>query len=319
MKKRSRILAYLLIVCLIIASVSVIASALTENTGVDEIYKSQLTPSKATNTIADYDGEVAWGGSSQLKYHFASIQSVSASGDKYIKLKYKADGTADVDASADAYRELVITSNKNAVTEYSFVNNNAINHKHVSLDFDFCATGYVVKTTENGKTVYTTYDELPEGISPNDANVNLSLISGSAMQSFVNFWKTNPATITEEVKPSTASTSIYILKDSESGIWYYSNASSLSSATKTIAMSNEPGVYDHITVTYTVRTDSNGKYTIMTDYFVNGEFLYEKSCVAFTNAATALTLRSMNLTIPKAYSAYDSYSYGIDNLRPYKT
>lgn len=303
MKKRSKLLALLLTLCILATAVLVLASASDSDA-------AQLKPEAAFNAFADYDGTRAWSGS-KLGDHYVSETVTDVRGNKYMRVGY-ADGSKSVE-DADGTLSLPLYTKKNAVTEYGFTYGKAIQHLYASLDFDFTPDRYVVK----GDGTYTTYaeDALPEGVSPSDDNVDPSVIDGTALNLTLSYWQTNPETLDTQVKPTSSRTvGIYIVKDEETDKWYWADKSTFAAATKKVEMSEDPGVFDHVTVVFYTRVNGDGQHTVMLSFFVNGEFLYNKSSVPFAENATAITLTQLSLSVNKSVSAYDSYSYGIDNM-----
>ena len=311
MKSRSKFSILIAMICVMLMTASIIAGAFSDAASID--YEAQLKAPTATNAIADYDAEIEWGANGTLKNLTENAIGITANGNRYRIVRSPAGAiTPNSDTGTYASQISLYEADDSASAQYAFKYNSTVNSKYATLDFDFTVAGYTVKTTESGSTVYRVYtpDELPEGISPEDSNVDLAIVSGTNLVNTVSFIKASGDSTVKD----TRATSIYILKDSESGEWFYADASTLAKATKTIKMSEDPNVFDHITVVYFTRTNTSNQTTIMMSYYINGELIYNKSCVPFDQNAITISLASIGFNWSKSSSKPSAHAFGIDNL-----
>ena len=315
MKKGTKILTLVIAICMLLASVAVIASAFTD---VAEIsYENQLKPDGATNTIVDYNckpitaedyiGSTKWTADSYFYNQFQAVEATAKNGNKYYNLKYT-QSKGQSHSSKPGTASFVLSS-ANTVTDYGLVFNSNVQNAYATIDFDFCATGYTVTAEDGSYKTYTPEELAAAGLSPEDEGVDLSLANGSTLGTAFKFWVDSPADKNTEADATAASlASPTISKDETTGKWYYYYSDS-----QKLEMSNEPGKFDHVTFVINTRA-SSGKYAAFVTCYINGEFLYQKSVFAYRSGATSVSLYALNVAVPNTYVAHDSYSYGIDNL-----
>ena len=109
----------------------------------------------------------------------------------------------------------------------------------------------------------------------------------------------------------------YLVQDTGSGLWYFSNKTAYTADGNNVLLSNKVGVTDHVSVvidngilnegyiSYTVYV--NGQF-LSTGKFDNGKGLFSTSKCAY------LSSRGVGVFIKNPYKAYNNYSIKIDDL-----
>lgn len=318
MKRTAKLMSLLLTLCLIVGIAVVGVSAATS---ADELnstyYTNQLKPSGATNYFAVTEANRKPSTSGQLGSYSTSTV-VDTGTNKYLSLHYVNDSTTNFSKEEAGYRELNVGGSSKKVSDYGLALGGKLLKSAFVFDMDFCASEYVYVTDDgSGNKVYETLtaaELAAKGLTPESEGVDLALVNGDRMYMQNRYWLESPADVSTEASATSAKAfNLYFIKNTETGKWCFAD-NVASKATKTYEMTNEVGVFDHITYIFIPSVSESGNYITTTAYvYINGEYFNHGTVVAASVGATALNVEGIRLTINVNAKKLDCYAYGLDN------
>ena len=279
MKKFSKIFLVLLTLSLIFGTVmSVVASAATEDCC------EMLSVSGASHNLHS-DFESSNTGSHKIVPAFAWASGQK--GNVYVTTKTGSDGNTYVNYSAKN-KESTSSSTIEGwvpVSDYSYANqrngqSNIGAHDYVTIDFEIGTDMYSYKDSKGVWHTVSEFEDIPAEYRPAEPHRALALYNGMSLN--IN-GRGAPDLSSAGSSASTESnfTFVYTVQDSETGKWYLGSKSSYGADDGVyIELSNQVGVFDHVTFVFqVVRTADSARTTgynikntkIYT--FLNGEYL----------------------------------------------
>ncbi len=329
MKRKAKLLSLLLALCLIFGLVAVGVSAATSADELDsDYYLDQLKPSGATNYFAITEANKTLSISGQLGSTSSNeiVEVKDADGNllnKYLSL-HRTTGS-DYSKEESGYRGLNVGGSSSKVTDYGLAINGKLLKSAFVFDIDICADRYVYVTDDGaGNKTYETLTPAAleeRGLTPESEGVDLAFVSGDRVYMQSRYWTTSPAEVSTSASATGAkSMNVYFNKDTATGKWFFSDAASISKAKATYEMSNEVGVFDHITyvvipgIETVVEEEKEVDYVTCDVYvFINGEYFNALTTIPASIKAKAINVEEFRITINNDAKKVDCYSYGVDN------